>query len=63
MDVKRVAVAGVVVQGWRKLEIRDVREIEPRSNLPAEQECIGKRGLLSLTAYWLRRCWGCANWV
>ena len=31
MDVKRVAVAGVVVEGWRKLEVRDVREIELRS--------------------------------
>ena len=63
MDVKRVAVAGVVVEGWCELEVRDVREIKLRSNLPAEHECIGKRGLLSLTAYWLRRCWGCANWV
>src|SRR5437016_6826007 len=63
MDIKRVAVAGVVVQGWRKLEVRDVREIKLRSDLPAEHECIGERGLLSLTAYWLRRCRGCANWV
>src|SRR5207237_9541416 len=63
MDIKRVAVAGVVVQGWRKLEVRDVREVKFRANLPAEHECIGKRGLLSLTAYWLRRCRGRPNWV
>ena len=58
MDVKRVAVAGVVVKGWRKLEVRDVREIKLRSNLPAEHECIGERHVLSLTAYWLLRCRG-----
>src|SRR5882672_12045232 len=63
MDVKRVAVAGVVVEGWRKLEVRDVREIKLRPDLPAEHECIGVRGELSLTAYWLRRCRTCANWV
>jgi hypothetical protein len=58
MDVKRVAVAGVVVEGRRKLEVRDVRKVKLRSNLPAEHECIGKRGLLSLTAYWLRSLLG-----
>ena len=63
MDVKRVAVAGVVVEGRRELEVRDVREIKLRSDLPAEHECIGKRHLLSLTAYWLRRCRGRSNWV
>ena len=35
MDVKRVAVAGVVVEGRRKLEVRDVRKVKLRSNLPA----------------------------
>ena len=63
MDVKRVAVAGVVVKGWRELEVRDVWEIELRSHLPAEHECIGVRGQLSLTTYWLRRCPTWANWV
>ena len=54
MNVKRVAVAGVVVKRWRELEVRNVREIKLRTDLPAEHECIGKRHLLSLTAYWLR---------
>src|SRR6266542_1433570 len=63
MGVKRVAVAGVVVQGWCKLEVRDVREIKLRPDLPAEHESIGVRGELSLTAYWLRRCGTWANWV
>src|SRR4029077_5153811 len=63
MDVERVAVAGVVVEGWRELEVRDVRKIELRPDLPAEQECIGGRHLLSLTAYWLRRCRTSANRV
>src|SRR5262249_7559259 len=63
MDVKRVAVAGVVVESWRELEVYDVREIKLRSNLPAEQECVGVRRKLSLTAYWLRRRRPRANWV
>src|SRR5215475_1220972 len=72
MDVKRVAVAGVVVESWCELEVHNVRKSELRSYLPAEHECIGKRGLLSLTAsvrrtgcryYWLRRCRGWSNWV
>src|SRR5437660_11690630 len=53
MDIKHVTVAGVVVQRWRKLEVRDVREVKFRANLRAEHECIGKWRLLSLTAYWL----------
>src|SRR5215475_472766 len=72
MDIKRVAIAGVVVESWCELEVRDVRKIKLRSNLPAEHECIGKRDLLSLTAsgrrtvrryYWLRRRRGWSNWV
>src|SRR6266513_2701459 len=63
MHVKRVAVAGVVVEGWRELEVRNVREIKLCPDLPAEHECIGVRGELSLTAYWLRRCRARANWV
>src|SRR2546421_12728906 len=63
MHVKRVAVAGVVVEGWRELEVRNVREIKLCPDLPAEHECIGVRGELSLTAYWLRRCRTWANWV
>src|SRR5262249_777493 len=72
MDIKRVTIACVVVEGWRELEVRDVREIKLRTHLPAEHECIGKRDLLSLTAsgrrtvrryYWLRRCRGWSNWV
>src|SRR3989442_8132418 len=63
MDVKRIAVAGVVVEGWRKLEVQDVRKIKLRSDLPAEHERIGVRDKLRLTAYWLRRCRASANWV
>src|SRR5262245_37986336 len=72
MYVERVAVASVVVESWRELEVHDVRKSKLRSNLPAEHECIGKRDLLSLTAsvrrtgrryYWLRRCRGWSNWV
>src|ERR1700720_1541441 len=63
MDVKRVAVAGVVVEGWRELEVQDVRKIELSPDLPAEHECIGGRHLLSLTAYWLRHRWNWAHWV
>src|SRR5205823_9721418 len=48
MDVKRVAVAGVVVEGWRELKVYYVRKIKLRSYLPAEQECIGGRNLLGL---------------
>ena len=40
MDVKRVAVAGVVVERRRKLEIQDVREIKLRTYLPSQQERI-----------------------
>src|SRR2546430_1623713 len=32
-------------------------------DLPDELECIGGRGELSLTVYWLRRCRARANWV
>src|SRR5215475_12772653 len=72
MDVKRVAVAGVVVESWCELAEHNVRKSELRSYLPAEHECIGKRDLLSLTAsgrrtvrryYWLRRRRGWPNWV
>src|SRR4030095_8194369 len=61
MDVKRVAVAGVIVEGRCELEVRDVRKVKLRSDLPAKHECVGKRGILGLTAYWLRRCRTWAN--
>src|SRR5215475_4239762 len=63
MDIKRVTIACVVVEGWRELEVGDVREIKLRSDLPAQHECIGKRNLLSFTADWLHCRWGWSNWV
>jgi hypothetical protein len=38
MDVKRVAVAGVVVERRRKLEVKLLREIKPRAYLPRQQK-------------------------
>ena len=40
MDVKRVAVSGVIVQCWRELEVKIVPEIKSRAYLPCEQERI-----------------------
>src|SRR6266496_3567109 len=51
MDAKIFAVTRVIVERWRQLEVKDVRKIKLRSDLPAEQECVGVRDKLSLAAY------------
>ena len=51
MDIKYIAVAGVVVERRSELEVKDVRKIKPRAYLPREQERIVVRDLLaSLTS-------------
>ena len=40
MDIKRVAVAGIVVEALGQAGSKDVRKIKLRSYLPAEHECI-----------------------
>src|ERR1700704_3248672 len=40
MNIKAVPTAGVVVEGRRKLRVNRFRKIDPRADLPREQECI-----------------------
>ena len=46
MDVKRIAAAGVVVEGRRELYVNILWKGDSRSHLPREQECIGVRDQL-----------------
>jgi hypothetical protein len=63
MNVERVAVAGVVVERRRKLEVHDVREIKLRSHLPAEQERISPGDKLRFPCCRLLGCGARANWI
>src|SRR5262245_56579367 len=47
VNVKRVAVAGVIIEGWRKLNVNVVRKRDARAHLPSKQEGIGIRNQLS----------------
>ncbi len=63
MDIKRVAVAGVIVERRRKLEVNDVRELKSCPHLPFQKERIVVRDFLSFAAYRLRNCRLRANWI
>src|SRR6478735_7576467 len=57
MDVKGVAVAGVIVERRRKLEVKNVRELKSRAHLPSQQESIVVWGELIFACYRLRCRW------
>src|SRR3954449_9270539 len=63
MDVKRVAVAGVIVERRRKLEVNNVREFKSRAHLPSQQESVVVWGELSLPGCRLRCSWPRADWI
>ena|SRR5205809_1105375 len=63
VDVKRIAVAGVVVERRRKLEIQDVREFKLRTYLPSQQESIVVWDKLSFACDRLRRRRASTYWI
>ena len=63
MDVKVVAVAGVIVERRRKLDVKKVREFKFRPHLPSEHKRVGSRGELSFACHRLRRCRGRTDWI
>ena len=56
MNIKRVAIASVIVEGRSELEVKIVREIKLRSYLPREQERSPSAGLAGSFRY-LRSSW------
>src|SRR5215211_34003 len=54
MRVKRVAVAGVIVECRRKLKVKNVRELKSGAYLPAEQESVVVWAKLTFPCYRLR---------
>src|SRR5262245_18878630 len=47
MNVKRIAVAGVVIERRRQLDVNVVRESKPRACLPRQHERVGCRNFLA----------------